>query len=182
MTVKSDLLLTPEFRVAGPLSIFQPNENGKYSLRALFKPGEKLTQLIVAAKKVAEEEFGSTKGITFPFHDQGDKEGYDGYEPGALFINLASGMRPGLVDEAAQRILSQDEFYPGCWAHAKVRFYSYDYKGKRGVGVGVDNIQKLRDDEPFSGRESPESAFAPIAGAKSAADVMDNEDPLSALA
>lgn len=184
-SVKSDVILTPEFRVAGPLNVFTTNDNGKYTLRALFKKGEKLSEIKQAIKQVAEEAFRTTKGVALPIHDQGEKDGYDGYEDGALFMNLSSNMRPGLVDPAAQRIMDDEDFYPGCWAHAKIRFYSYEYQGKKGVGVGVDNIQKLRDDEAFSGREKPEDAFDPVEGATTADDVMgdgaDEKDPLGVL-
>jgi hypothetical protein len=40
-----------------------------------------------------------------------------------------------------------------------VRFFGYDQAGNKGVGCGLNNIQKLKDGERLDGTVSAEAAF-----------------------
>jgi len=155
--------MTPAFRVSYP-NVFRPKKNdlsGKeeYSLVALFKKGEDLDELKKAAQAAMEDKWGSDKSkwpknIRSPFRDQGEREAA-GYEEGAVFINLKSNQKPGLVDAKLVDIIDDAEFYAGCWARATVRAYAYDQKGNKGLAFGLQNIQKLRDDAPLGGSLIP---------------------------
>lgn len=171
-------VITPKFRVSYP-NIFKPQMNklsGKeeYSVTALFPKNADLTELKKAVQAVLEEEFGADKAkwpktMRTPFRDQAEraKEGVlpAGHEEGAIFINLKSKQRPGVVDENVQDILDPSQFYAGCWARASVRPYYYDQAGNKGVAFGLQNIQKIADGDPLSGRAKPENDFAPVTGA-----------------
>jgi hypothetical protein len=63
------------------------------------------------------------------------------------FLNAKSDRKPGIVDKDLNEILDPDEVYSGCWGRASINFYPYDFNGNRGVGVGLNNIQKLKDGE-----------------------------------
>jgi len=175
----SSRVVTPEFRVSFP-SVFQAKMNdmsGKeeYSVVALFPKNADLSALKALAQKVIQEKWpdGTPSNFRSPFRNQGEKKKTengktflpDGYEDGAVFINLKSQQKPGVVDGSMQPILSATDFYPGCYARASVSCYAYDIKGNRGVAFGLGNIQKVRDGEAFGGRSKPEEDFAPIAGA-----------------
>lgn len=43
----------------------------------------------------------------------------------------------------------QTGFYPGCWARVAVSLYTYNVKGKTGVGLGLSYVQKAWNDEAF---------------------------------
>lgn len=172
----SENIMTPEFRVSYP-SVFRAKKNelsGKeeYSIVALFKKGEDLSALKAAANKAIEAKWGSDKSkwpknLRSPFRDQGEKDGPQ-YEEGAIFMNLKSAQKPGLVDAKVQDIIDETEFYSGCYARATVRAYVYDQAGNRGVSFGLQNIQKLRDGEPLGGsRVKASSEFAPVGGSSS---------------
>lgn len=172
-------LLTPEFRVSYP-NVFKPQRNklnGKdeYSLEAVFPKGADLSKLMKAAEDVLIERWGADKskwpkGLRNPFKDQSMKtKDVDGkqvlaepYEAGAIFLNLKSEQRPGVVNEQVQDIVDQKEFYPGCWARASVNAYAYDQAGNRGVNFGLVNVQKVKDGDPLGKRTRPEDDFAPV--------------------
>lgn len=173
----ADNILTPKFRVSYP-NVFKARRNdlsGKdeYSIVALFKKGEDLAALKKAAESVLIEKFGTDKTkwpkqLRSPFRDQGEREKDgkmpEGYEAGAIFINLKSTQRPGLVDGARQAIIDENEFYAGCFARAQVRPFYYDQKGNKGVSFGLQNLQKMGEGDPLSSRVRAEDAFEAVAG------------------
>lgn len=181
----STKVVTPEFRVAFP-NVFTAKRNelsGKddFSLVALFPKGADLTALKKAAAAALEKKWGADKtkwpkGLKLPFRDQADRARENeetgemvlpqGYEAGAIYLNLKSNVRPGLVDAAKQPILDSAEFYGGCYARASVNAYAYDMKGNKGVGFGLINLQKTRDGEHFGVRSKPEDDFGVVEGAK----------------
>lgn len=168
-------IVTPKFRVSFP-KVFKPEINklsgkSEYSVVALFDKSADMTKLKAAAKAAIEEKWGTDpakhpKNLRSPFRDQGEKA-KDGVLPpghveGAVFLNLKSTQKPGVVDEQVQPILDESVFYAGCYAIAAVSVYAYDQAGNRGVGIGLTNIQKVADGEPFSGRPKPEASFTPV--------------------
>lgn len=57
-------------------------------------------------------------------------------------------------------ILDPDEVYSGCWGRASINFFPFNTNGNKGVGVGLNNIQKLKDDDRLgAARASAESDF-----------------------
>lgn len=186
-------VITPTFRVSYPniFEPRLNTLSGKmeYSLTALFKKGESLKVLELEILRAVKEEFGDLATITktpqglygcipapgkaivlfknWPLRDQGEreKEGVlpQGYEAGAIFMNLKSKQQPGLVNQAKQDIIDAADFYAGCYARAAVNAYYYDQKGNKGVSFGLGAIQKVAEGESLSGRVDPQSAFEAIA-------------------
>lgn len=71
--------------------------------------------------------------------------------------------KPGVVDINAQPILNQSEVYSGCYARVSVNFFPYAVSGKKGIGCGLGNIQKLADGEPLSSAGiRAEDEFKPV--------------------
>lgn len=76
------------------------------------------------------------------------------------FLNANSTQKPGIVDKDLNEILDPDEVYSGCWGRASINFYAFNTNGNKGVGVGLNNIQKLKDDTRLgAARASAESDF-----------------------
>ena len=46
------------------------------------------------------------------------------------------------------------------YGRASINFYAFNTNGNRGIAVGLNNLQKIRDGEPLGGRASAESDFA----------------------
>lgn len=173
-------VMTPAFRVSYP-KVFKPEINqlsnkSEYSVVALFKKGEDLSALKKAAEEALVEKLGADKSkwpknLKSPFRDQADREKDgvmpNGYEKGAIFLTLKSTQKPGVVDSNVQPIIDEADFYAGCFARATIRASYYDHAGNRGVAFYLQNIQKVSNGEPLSGRVSAENEFAPVAGASS---------------
>jgi hypothetical protein len=82
-----------------------------------------------------------------------------------------------VVDEDVQPIIDPEEFYPGCWARVTCNPYAYNRKGNAGVAFGLNNVQKMKDDENFQGGSKPEDDFEPVTtGGNGEAFVDDNDD------
>jgi len=73
---------------------------------------------------------------------------------------------PQVVDRRVQPILDQSEIYSGCYANVAVNFFPYLFAGKKGIGAGLGNIQKIKDGESLAGTRTAEQDFA----------VVDDED------
>ena len=177
--------LTPEFRVSFP-NVFKPqvnkfNNREEYTVVAVFPLGADLSKLKEAAEAAIIAKWGADKKkwpskLRTPFRDQAEKaKNVDGkqvlpqgFEEGAIFMNLKSNKKPGLVDASNEDIIDSSEFYPGCWARASINAYAYDAAGNTGVSFGLNNLQKLRDGEPLGGRTLAQDDFAPVATGGSA--------------
>lgn len=156
---------TPRFRVSFP-NVFKPRKKDKpedadkWGLTMLFTKDTDLSAMKAACKAAAQEEWGDKipKNLVMPFRD-GDEKDYDGYA-GMTFVNVSSNQEPGVCDRNPKvKLTSEQEFYAGCYARATLRAFAYDYKGKKGVSFGLNNIQKLDDGESFSGRKSAANDF-----------------------
>lgn len=162
-------VITPEFRVSFP-AVFQPKafegQEPKYSIVMLFDKKTDLSKLKEMAKKAIEEKWPNVnerpKNLKNPFRD-GDIEKPDmqGYK-GAVFISATSKMKPGVVDASLQPIIAEDDFYAGCYARASVTCFAYDKMGNKGVSFGLQNLQKTKDGESFSGRTKAEDDFESV--------------------
>ena len=161
-------VVTPTFRVSFP-AVFQAKLNelsGKteYSVVMLIDKKQDITAMKQLCAAVAKEKWGEKipTGIRNPFRDgDTEKAGREGYA-NAYFVTAKSTQKPGVVDESLQPIINAEDFYPGCYARATVTAYAYDNKGNRGVAFGLQNLQKVKDGEPFSGKTRAEDDFAPV--------------------
>jgi hypothetical protein len=182
--------MTPKFRVSYP-NVFKAKRNelsGKdeYSLVALFPKGADLSALKKAAEFALTQKWGTDKkkwpsNLKTPFRDQAEKaktldDGTrvlpDGHEAGAIFMNLKSSQKPGLVDQNREDIIDSSQFYAGCYARATVNAYAYDQAGNRGVSFGLNNLQKMAEGEPFSGRTKAQDDFAAVETGNTGADLF----------
>lgn len=204
---------TPEFRVGWPnvfeaVKVNPTDKTAKYGVMAIFQVAESekskaagtkvvtLDDLKELCRNVAIEKFGADRTkwpeLKFPFRDGAKETSYkdkDGFGPGTIFVSLQSVSKPGIVESFAgpdgrpAPLAAQSDFYPGCYARAEVNAYYWEFMGKKGVSLGLQNLQKLRDGERFGGRGNAADAFAPIdapAGSGAPASAASNAaDPMA---
>ncbi len=166
-----------------------PNEKAKFSIQMIFRVaetpeskqrGEKVVDLKPMKDAVIQillrrlgpnwqEEVKKRKGdgsplYRLPFRDGNavEKKDVDGYGVGTIFVSASSMYKPGVVDANKVEVINPQDLYGGCYARAQVDPYWYTVKGNTGVTFGLNNVQKIRDGEPFSGREKAEDAFDAI--------------------
>lgn len=87
-----------------------------------------------------------------------DKADDDNYA-GMMYINARSKQKPGVVDREGVPISSEDEFYSGCWGRVSFSLFGYNTAGSKGVGAGLNHVQKIKDGERLGGRSSAEEDF-----------------------
>ena len=94
--------------------------------------------------------------------ENGEKANNPEYK-GMMFLNASSNRQPGVVGPDAKPLMDQDDAYSGMWGRADINFFPYNAAGNKGVGVGLNNVMKLRDDERLDGRQKAEDAFSDYA-------------------
>lgn len=180
-------ILTAQGRLAYPwLFKPQPGQNGnepKYGVSIVFAKSADLKLLADAVEEAAVAKFGKdykTKlgKISKPFKKTEDypKMGFDP-EAYPVFIRAGSGSRPQVVDARVAEVLEHEQAYAGRWARITVRVFAYDKSGNRGVSLGLQNVQLLRDDERVGGGRANASeeidAVEDIGGAGSTDNLYD---------
>lgn len=156
--------------------VFEPKENlnggdAKYSVTLLIPKSDVTTYnsilnaINVTIDEAVASKFGGIKPTNpkMPIHDG------DGLRPsgepfgeeckGHWVIVANSTEKPDLVDSACNPIMSRSDFYSGCYGRASIVFFAYNTNGNKGVGCGLNNIQKLEDGQPLSGRSTAAEDF-----------------------
>jgi len=146
----------------------------KYSVSILIPKTDIATlqdiqRAIGAAIETGKAKLAGTNGqvntamIKIPLRDGDLERPEDPAYAGCYFMNASSKNRPGVVDAAVKPILSQSEFYSGCYGRASVNFYAFNAKANKGIACGLNNVQKLHDGEPLAGGSTPDEDFTAAA-------------------
>lgn len=158
-------------------NLLQPyaHQNGdepKYSTTILLPKADIATkQRIDAAVNAAIETGISSRWngvrppqIAIPIHDGDGVRPSDGMPfgdecKGHWVFTASSKYAPEIVDLSLNPIINQSEVYSGMYARVSVQFFPYAHSGKKGIGCGLGNVQKLEDGEPLGGRTSAADDF-----------------------
>lgn len=122
---------------------------------------EKINKAVEQAKQDGASVWGGTipKGLKGGLRD-GDEEKDDPAYANSYFINANTAQKPGVVDADMNPIIDPTEFYSGCYGRASISFFAYNSNGSKGVGCGLNNLQKLEDGERLGGGSSAADDFA----------------------
>lgn len=178
-------IVTPECFLSYP-HLVKPQEGkngkpGKFGVALVFKKDADLTALHAAIKEVGIEKFGpsfeakvAAGALDVSLRPNARKDDYEQHCPGGLYLNARSSTRPGLVfpwagaDGKPERVPEEkitEVFYAGALVRASISVYAYVTDEKKGVSFGINNLQKLRDSEPWSGRSRAEDDFTAVGSA-----------------
>lgn len=147
-----------------------PGQSKKYSVQALIEKSDAesvnaikraCSRLIKEAETQGMWSGGLPANFRNPLRD-GDEDAKRSQCPayqGMYFLNASSKFKPGIVDAQGRAIIEPAKFYAGCWGRVQLVLFTYDKMGNAGIGVGLNNLQKVRDGEPLAGRQSAEDAF-----------------------
>jgi len=155
-----------------PKAVMKGSDQLKYSASLVFPPGTDLKPMQRLAQEAATEKFGDkwpalhkAGRFRFPFRTDAEEKGF---EKGSVFINAKNDKQPQVVgpmagvDGKPTAITDADEVYPGCIVRASIRFFGYDTNGNKGVGVSLQNLQKMREGKRLDGRRQAADEFDPI--------------------
>jgi hypothetical protein len=148
----------------------QAGQDPKYSISLLWDKNEAAKSLVPlkqAITEVAKQKFGpkaieliKAGKIRIPVRDGDTDRPDDAVYAGKVFANASSKNIPGCVDAACQPIMADDEAYSGCIFRASVNVYAYDTAGNKGVALGLNNLQVVKQGERIDGRMKAEDDFA----------------------
>lgn len=137
----------------------------KFQIAMLFPKKDKKTIAAIKAATTAaiKEKWGTKppKNLKLPLRD-GDQEREEPEFEDHMFVNANSSRKPGVVDQDLTMLTNDDEFYSGCTARATVTFFAFDRPESKGVGVGLNNVQKLSDGERLDGGVKAEDDFESV--------------------
>lgn len=183
-------VVTPPATLCFP-ALFQPKPRAQgkdpdYSCILLFDQKAQSTQAYAQLKAAVMEcirERWPTKAndpnfirsLNLPFKDAAEKDKYDGFEAGKIFISpWCSGDKgkPEVVDVNGDDIMAPQDVFAGQIVRASVRPYAYPKEGAKGQGVqGVslwlESVQVLIAEMPrIDGKVNAKDKFgkAPIEG------------------
>ena len=175
------------------VAVFDPKENQqgqkKYSVTCLLPKTdtEGYKKLMAAIKaEIETEKDGKLKGVIqpkIPVHD-GDGASPTGqaYGPecqGHWVFTASAGENypPAVMDTRVQPIMDRSQVYSGCWGHVALSIYAYNNQSK-GIGLGLNGIQKVKDDEALGFSFNANKAFSAIEDDDTSAGGI---DPLTGL-
>lgn len=155
------------------VNVFEPTamsdgDTPKYNICILIpksdtKTVERVKAAIEAAKvagkaKIADKNGKIPSTLKVPLRDGDEERSDDPAYEGMWFINANSTRKPSIVDKDLNPIMSQDEFYSGCYGRASINFYAFNVQSK-GIAAGLNNLQKLEDGEMLAGGSTADEDF-----------------------
>ena len=161
------------------VNVFSKRQNpdgtpGKYSVCVIIpKSNTEAVALFKQAYEAVKLQGKTTKWggkvpakVVLPLHDGDEERPDDPAFEGCWYFNCSSNNKPGIriKDELGQIVeaIDEDEFYSGCYGAVSVNLFPYSSNGNNGVGVGLNNVIKLRDGEKLSGGRSADVDFADL--------------------
>jgi hypothetical protein len=105
--------------------------------------------------------------LPVPIHDgDGVRESGVPYGPeckGCWVMTASSKNKPQVVHQSdVNTELAPQDIYSGMQARVTINFFGYLNNGKKGVGCGLGNVMKTRDDEPLAGGASAAADFSEV--------------------
>lgn len=145
----------------------EDQQEPKYSVALLIDKKDKTTldkinKIVDTLKQQAKTKYGGKLPVKFklPLRDGDEEKPEEESYVGKFFLNANSKQQPNIVDAELNKILDKSEFYSGCYGRASINFYIFDKAGNKGIGVGLNHLQKIKDGEPLSSRSSAEDDFS----------------------
>jgi hypothetical protein len=158
-------ITTPVFR-GSFVTLFNPRAMGdddpKYSITIVLpKDSPFWDKLDKITDKCAKRKWDTIPKKLDTTVKDGDESEYEEWE-GCYAVPARSLDKPGIVDADCEPITDRSEVYSGAHYRAVIRVYAWFYPkaNKKGVSLQLDNVMKVKDDEPFSGRSSATDDFA----------------------
>ena len=79
---------------------------------------------------------------------------------GCWVFTASSKQAPFVVDAQVQPIIDPTQVYSGMWGNVNVNFFAYNSAGKKGIGCGLNGVQKTGDGDPLGSRVTAQEAVS----------------------
>lgn len=148
-----------------PYSAVEGGEE-KYSVTVLIPKEDAETKkridnaIEAAAKEATQKIWNGVRPpkIAIPIYDGDGVRPSDGMEFGeeckghwVITVSSKADQAPEVIDRFRNPIIDPFEVKSGDYGRVSIRFFAYIFGGKKGIGAGLGNVQKLADGEPLGG-------------------------------
>lgn len=152
----------------------QPGAEEKYSATLIIPKSDVVTKQKIDAAIAAAISAGVSgrwngtrpPQVSIPVYDgDGVRPNGEAFAPecrGSWVITASSKLKPEVVDINLNPIMSASEVYSGMYARVSINFFAFFNSGKKGIGCGLNNVQKLEDGEPLGNRSTAVSDFGEV--------------------
>ena len=167
---QSTKMVTPEIVCSFPhlFKAVDPFDSGtlKFTMEVLIPKTEKafLQRVKTAILRAAETKWGEKGkkivdglGKDHPVKDGASSKNELAHE--CYILSAKSERKVNVVYANLDPIIDPDEIYYGCIVRAAINFYAFDFKGKKGIAVGLNSVMKVRDGKT-GGTSDPAEDFA----------------------
>lgn len=142
----------------------QVSEKGRYEAGIVFPPGTDVSglQALVDEALAALPDSEPKGAYRNPLNRDGAEKSHLGghFVEGAKFFTGKTKFKPQLLDSERNDLLDpQNDLYPGAVVRLLVHAFTYNTDGNRGVGFGLDGVQKVGDAERVAGGPNAAAAF-----------------------
>ena len=171
----SDKIKTPVFR-ASFVHLTEPRTVGdgkpKYQITIVLPKNDPFwtEKIVPAMEAAAEEKFGQVPAnFKKPVKDGNkilDDDGNMKYPEfdGCYTLQASTEQKPDVCDRNLEPIMVAAELYSGAYYRASIRPYAWNHPtGGKGVSFALDNVMKVEDGDPLSGRGTAADDFAEYA-------------------
>ena len=156
----------------------QQGGDPKYSVTLLIPESDVATKADIDASMQAAAQDAMAKvwngvrppNLRVPIYDgDGVRPSGEPFGPeckGHWVITASTRMKPQVVGIDNINVeLAPSDIYSGMHGRVTIRFFGYSNSGNKGIGCGLGNIMKTRDDTPLAGNASAASDFAAVGNA-----------------
>jgi len=174
--------VTPVGRIAFTKNLFKKNDKGRYTCALIIDKDKDISKLRALVKEAMDEQWPGKKpkGLKTPIKEEIREDMLENYPymADAYTLNASTGFDFSIIDLNNEEMFEGD-IKAGDQVRISVSAYVYDNQTK-GVGLNINAIQFIREDEAFSARASAKDMFSGADVEKFEAEVSgtDSDDDL----
>jgi len=158
-------VITPEGRLAFDRNLFEANDKGKYTASMVIDKDKDLKELLSLVKDAVKEEWpkGAPKGLKMPIKEKTDPEDLEKYPylENKMVLNASTGFEINVID-TANNALTKENIKAGDVVRFSVSTFAYSVDGNKGIGLNVNAVLKIREDEAFYKKQSAADMFGSV--------------------
>lgn len=165
MSEQKERVITPEGRLAFDRNLFEANEKGKFTASMVIDKSEDLSAILTLVKEAIKSEWpkGAPKGLKMPVKEKTDADDLEKYPylENRMILNASTGFEINVID-TANNALTRDNIKAGDVVRFSVSTFAYSVDGNKGIGLNVNAVLKIREDEAFYKKQSAADMFGSV--------------------
>jgi len=130
-------------------------QEAKFSLSLVLDEDEDISAIKKSCIAAAYEKWGEAEAkklassgkLHLPYKRAAQEyaeygEPYSDASEEQIMISAHTNQQPGIVNNRGKKLVDETDFYKGCYARMSVFCSAYEYRGKRGISLLLNNVQR----------------------------------------